>query len=281
MRYQYLIISGIVALIAFLYSPTAGFASILGSSDQFAVLAGSTVTNTGKSTVIGDLGVDPGTAVTGLADIALTGTVYTNNGVALAAQNDLTTAYNDLAGMPVNTVLTGQDLNGLILAPGVYNYSSSALLTGTLTLDAQGNNNAYWVFQIHSALTVASNSAVNFVNLGTNNGLDNGVFWQVGSSASLGTGTAFKGNILADQSITLETGASILDGRALARIGAVTMDTNTITKGLSGGLIFDNLGNILPVGPSQGTSAVPEPATITLLGLGLLGLGFKKNKVTG
>lgn len=270
MRHTYSMMLSIVVFAAVLCSPTAGFASILGSADDFAVLAGSTVTNTGLSTVTGDIGVWAGSAITGYGSITHTGVLHLADAVAQLAQGDLTTAFNGLAGMSVNTILTGQDLGGLTLASGVYKYASSAGLTGTLFLDAQGNNNAYWVFQIGTALTTASSSAVNFINLGPNSGIDNGLFWQVGSSATLGTGTVFAGNILADQSITLDTGATLANGRALARIAAVTLDANVIGNGfgLNGGLYYDGLGNIVPVGPSPGSPVVPEPATMLLFGLG-------------
>lgn len=203
-----------------------GGAFTLGTAGDFAVLAGTTVTNTGGSAVTGELGVWPGTAVTGFPPGIVTGgSIHSADAVAQAAQADLTTAYNDLAGLAPDVDLSGMDLGGLTLTPGVYNFSSSAFLTNTLTLDAQGDPNAMFVFQMGSTLITASDSAVMTIN-----GADScNIFWQVGSSATLGTNTDFQGNILALTSITLTTGASILDGRALARNGAVTMDTNAVS----------------------------------------------------
>lgn len=196
----------------------------LGAAQGFAVLGGSTVTNTGSTVVSGDLGLHPGTSITGFPPGILNGTQHQTDGPALNAQNAVTTAYNALAAQPCDTDLTGQDLGGLTLVPGVYCFSSSAQLTGTLTLNAQGDANAVWVFQIGSTLTTASSSSVVIINGGS----PCNVFWQVGSSATLGTTTSFKGNILALQSITLNTGAT-MTGRVLARNGAVTLDTNTIS----------------------------------------------------
>ena len=219
----------------------------LGTAGSFGVLAGSTVTNTGSSVITGNVGVWPGTAVVGFPPgIVIGGTIHAGDAVANNAQTDLTTAYNVAAGMPSTVNLTGQDLGGMVLTPGVYTFDSSAQLTGTLTLDNLGNPNALFVFQIGSTLTTASSSAVIFTNsLATN------VYWQVGSSATLGTTTAFAGNILALTSITLNTGASITCGSALARNGAVTLDTNVIT----------NCGT--------GNTTVPEPGTVGLMGTGL------------
>jgi len=203
----------------------AATAPSLGTAQRFAVLGGSAVTNTGPSTITGDLGVSPGNAVSGFPPgLVAGGTIHSADAVALQAQRDVTTAYNALAGQACDTVLTGQDLGGLMLTPGVYCYAAAAQLTGTLTLDAQGNPSAVFIFQIGSTLTTASNAKVQVINGGS----PCNIYWKVGSSATLGTATTFVGNILALTSITLTTGADI-SGRALARNGAVTLDTNTVS----------------------------------------------------
>ena len=211
------------AVLLFCSSPASAQA-LLGTSQSFGVLGASAVTNTGPTTVTGDLGVSPGTSITGFPPGSVTGVIHMTDAVASQAQADTTTAYNALAGMACNTVLTGQDLGGLTLTPGVYCFTSSAQLTGMLTLNAQGDPNAVFVFQIATALTTASNSSVQVIN----SGQSCNVFWQIGSSATLGTNTNFIGSIIALASVTLNTGAT-LTGRALARTGAVTMDTNAIT----------------------------------------------------
>jgi hypothetical protein len=203
---------------------SATSALTLGTAQSFAVLGGSTVTNTGPTIVSGNLGVNPGSAFTGFPPgLVMGGTIHAADAVALQAQSDNTAAYKVLAGQACNHDLTGQDLVGLTLTPGVYCFSSSAQLTGMLTLDAQGDPNAQFIFQIGSTLTTASHSSV----LVTNGGTGCNVFWQVGSSATLGTSTHFVGSILALTSITLNSTAHIV-GRALARNGAVTMNDNSV-----------------------------------------------------
>ena len=275
-------------------------ADLLGTAANNAVLAGSTATNTGSTTISGNLGLSPGTSVTGFPPGLVTppGVIDDSNAVALQAQSDDTTAYNTLAGLPFVTDLTGQDLGGLTLLPGVYHFDSSAQLTGVLTLNAEGSDNALWVFQIGSTLTTASSSVVQIINGGPGDGL----YWQVGSSATLGTSTVFEGNILALTSITLNTNAIIPCGRALAQNGAVTMDTNVISTdctattadtgttiwsptqatelGGSGGTLGSGLSNPIDNSASDYTTTVsstPEPSAFLLLAtcIGGLAMGRK------
>jgi hypothetical protein len=198
--------------------------SSLGTSQSFAVLGGSTVTNTGPSVLTGDLGVSPGAAITGFPPGTRTGTTHAADAAALQAQNDVTTQYNALNAAACTNNLTGVDLGGLTLTPGVICFASSAQLTGTLTLNAQGNANATFIFQTGSTLTTAAGSSVVLINGGN----PCGVAWKIGSSATLGTTTSFIGNLIALSSVTLNTGANIV-GRAIARTGAVTLDTNNVS----------------------------------------------------
>jgi len=203
----------------------------LGTAGSFGVLAGSTVTNTGATVVTGNLGVSPGTAVIGFPPGIVTppSTIHAADAVASQAKADLVTAYNAIVATPTLVDLSGTDLGGITLTPGVYGFTSSAQLTGTLTLDALGNANSVFIFKIGSTLTTATNSSVLVIN----NGSNCNVFWQVGSSVTLGTSTVFAGNILALTSATLTTGASV-SGRVLARNGAVTLDGNAVAVCLTG-----------------------------------------------
>jgi type VI secretion system secreted protein VgrG len=182
------------------------------------------------------------------------------DGVALQAQNDLTTAYNQAAGLALTATLTGTDLGGLTLTPGVYFFSSSAQLTGKLTLNGEGLADPVFVFQIGSTLTTAPGSSVVTINDGDSSTPGISVFWQVGSSATLGTGTAFEGNILALTSITADTGATVLDGRLLARKGAVTLDGNNIMAPPA---------EVIGGGGGGGGNVPDTGSTLLLLGFGV------------
>ena len=215
----------------------------LGAADSFAVLAGSSVTNTGGTAIKGDVGVSPGFSVTGLTPGNVTGALHLGDAVATQAASDSLIAYNEAVSQVCGTTLSGQDLGGMTLTPGVYCFSSSAQLTGILTLNGLGYENPVFLFQIGSTLTAANASAIVLEN----GAQGDDVFFQVGSSATLGTGAAFQGNLLAFSSITLNTGATIGCGRALAEGGGVTLDTNAIsTDSLACGLT---------------TAGTPEPGT--------------------
>jgi Ice-binding-like/PEP-CTERM motif len=218
----------------------------LGTAGSYAVLAGSAVTNTGSSVLYGNLGVGPGCAISGFPPGIVNGATNACNAASGQAQLDLTKAFIQGMGMTRTGTLTGQDLGGMNLGHGVYFFATSAQLTGQLTLNNNGNRNAVFVFQIGTTLTTGSSSSIVFTN-----GPDKNVFWVVGSSATLGTSTKFAGHILALQSITLNTGATITCGSALARNGAVTLDTNVITS-------------------TCGSQTTPEPGTIGLMGSGLV-----------
>ena len=196
----------------------------LGGAGAFAVLAGSTITSTGATALTGDLGVSPGAALTGFPPGTLTGTKQLGNAASATAMTDLTTAYNDATGRTQSPVTVAGNLGGLTLPPGLYKSTSSlAISSGDLTLDAQGDPNAVFIFQMASTLTTTSGRKV----ILSGGAKSTNVFWQVGSSATLGTTSVFKGTIMANQSITLATGAT-LNGRALARVGAVTLAGNAV-----------------------------------------------------
>ncbi len=224
-------------------------AQVLGSAANYGVLAGSTVTNTGASVITGNVGVSAGTAITGFPPgIILGGTQHSNDASAAQAQVDMFTAFTAINAEGATLALTGQDLGGLTLTPGVYFFSSSAQLTGALTLNALGNANSRFDFIIGSTLTTASGSSV----ILENGASGSNVFWAVGSSATLGTTTSFQGNVLAFASITANTGATDPCGRLLAHTGAVTLDSNTIGGGCSG------------TSPDPG-GRTPEPSASVLL----------------
>jgi hypothetical protein len=308
---KYLILAAFAMLV---YGASTGLAgpTVLGTSQDFAVLGHTGVSNTGSTVITGNLGNyeaganaivgfniagntfnGPGTFTDGPGIVNPPAQIYGGEAVALQARNDLITAYTALSSYGTATNMSGQVLgNGVggtvpVLGPGVYSFSSSAQLNGTLQLDAGGINGGAWVFQISSTLTTASASAIEFINAGSNNGSDVGVFWLVGSSATLGTTTAFEGNILALTDITMNTGATIDNGRALAQYGAVTLDTNTISNrcpypnlgpGFSGGLEFNESGGLVPINPTI-PAVVPVPGAILLVGSGLMSLFTVRKKL--
>jgi len=199
----------------------------LGSSSTIAVLAGSSVTSTGATNITGDLALSPGTSVGGFPPGILTGTQHINDNIATQAKLDLTAAYNDAAGRTATDIVTlSGNIGGLTLTPGLYKSTSTlAISSGDLTFDAKGNADAVFIIQIASSLTTTSGRKV----ILSGGAVASHIFWQVGSSATFGTTSVFKGTVLAMQSITFDTGAS-LNGRALARTGAVVMAGNTIVK---------------------------------------------------
>ena len=267
-----------VSVAAFLHGLSPASASpFLDPLGTYGVLAGSAVTNTGNSVIDGNVGVSPGSAISGFPP----GTASSiDEGDAAAAQVQLTTAYNAIANLapasgnpscstaPGVVNLTGENLGGLELTPGVYCFDSNALLTtgsDQLTLNDLGNSDATFYFIIGSTLTTASASSV----IVTNGGGDDNIFWAIGSSATLGTTTEFVGNILAVTSITLNTGANITCGGALAENGAVTLDDNDISTSC----------------PSGASEPVPEASTLSLFGAGLLGCAvfavYRRRKQSG
>jgi len=235
--------------------------TILGSTGSYGVMAGSTVTNTGVTTISGSLGG---------ANFVGAGTYTQSNGSLISpitAQNqtDFTRAFGGLAAMTPTANLTGLVLGtsggATTLAPGVYRFDATAQLTGTLVLDAQNQANAVWVFQIGTTLTTAASAAVTFINQAPNSVANNGLFWQIGSTTTVGANSSLQGNFLGGTTFSFGTGATIVAGRALTGTNTITMAGNTYdfvsaSSGYSGGLAFAGSGNTI--------SAIPEPSTYAL-----------------
>jgi hypothetical protein len=257
-----LLLLGLLSTMLFASSALGATATVgLGSAASFSALGGSTITNTGPTKMFGDLGLSPGSSVTGAPQVL--GQTHVDDAVAIGAKNALTTAYNNAASRPSNGS-AGTDLAGQTFSPGVYAASSSLLLSsGSVTLNAQGDPNAVFIFRIGSTLITESNTTVLLVN----GAQACNVFWQVGSSATLGTGTSFVGTIMALASITANTSARI-HGRLLAQEGAVTMDTNTITtsncpssaSGIGGGT-ETTTGAVVPPTGSKTTTPTGSKTT--------------------
>lgn len=280
---------GVLFVAALLCSPTPGFSApiLLSNLASFAVLGASAVTNTGPTTLTGNLGVSNNSSITGITGFfgtlandgpgTYTGTAHQGDAFAILADGQLVTAMTTLGLMGPGT-LEPADLAGLTLNPGVYTVPAGVSnLTGVLTLDGLGDPNALWVFLMPSSLITSPGSSVNVINIGTGAGA--GLYWNVGSSATLDTGTTFAGNILASASITMNDGVTIDCGRALAHTGAVTMISDTISIG-SAGSVCESSGGFN--GGSGGAPPVPEPTTLTLLACGLVGAaGWKRRRIVG
>ena len=238
-------------------SAAAATAVPLATADSFAVLAGAGITNTGPTTVNGDIGTFPTTSISGAGSLTINGTNHAGDAVTQQAKTDLVTAYNNAAGQGP-TIPVAADLAGLTLTPGVYNSASSLGLSGALTLNGGGDPNAVFVFQAGSTLTTSSGSLISLIN----GAQSCNVFWQIGSSATIGTGSTFRGTIIAMQSITVTTGSTI-DGRVLARNGAVTLDTDTIIRSTCAAAPAPAPTTPAPTTPAPTTPAPTTPTPTT------------------
>jgi hypothetical protein len=262
-----LILVSILVLFAAMAKPAAAAqpAVKLGTVDAFALLAGSAITNTGPSTINGDMGLAPGTAVSGFPPATLNGTAHVTDAVASIAQNDLTTAYNDAASRGPATAVPA-DLGGLTVTSGVFENASALGLTGALTLDAQGDPNAVFIFKAGSSLTTASASSVNMIN----GAQACNVFWKVGSSATLGTTSTMVGSVMALTSISLNNAVTV-NGRILARNGAVTLINDTISRvPCAAGTVGGPGGPPIPGSPGGSGSNGSGGSNSTAIGTGVL-----------
>jgi len=241
-----------IAALSALSSASASAQSILDASGNFTVLGSTAVTNTGNTAVTGNVGVSPGLAITGFPPGTATGNLHINDGVAAQATADAEKAFEGLANIQETSNLS-TNLGGQTLTPGVYKFAAAAALSGTLVLDAQGKNGVAWVIQVGSDFTAANLSAVSIINLGSNAGTDDGVFWQVDGNVTAGAGSTLLGNFLADGNIALGTAASD-EGRLISLEGSVTLAASTITDNgtngdLAGGLVFDAEGDVVAAAP--------------------------------
>ena len=271
----------IAAVLTFVPPSAADAVSRLGAAADFAVLGAAAVTNAGASAVNGDIGVSPGVSITGLNTIVLNGGAHLGDVTALAAQAAAGTAYDNLSALAFDADLSGTDLGSLgTLSPGVYRFVTAAELTGALILDFAGHQAQPFVFQIGTALTTIAASRLTVIN----GSADSAIYWLVGSSATLGAGSTFAGNIIADQSITLADAANILCGRGLARHGALTLISNLVSNDCSVGDLgsgradfgshgYDGFGN-------GGVSQAPEPGVWAMLlaGFGAVGVAARRRR---
>jgi hypothetical protein len=260
---------GVALALSFLHQNASADEVLLGTANGYSVLAGSSITSTGLTVINGgSIGVSPGTAITGFPPgiVIAPGTIQSATAAAAQGESDLTTAYNQAAGLARTATLTGLTLGTVgtetdPLTPGVYFFKTSAQLTGTLYLNDEGEKDPIFVFQIGSTLTTASDSAVVELNQGSGTIKGSSIFWQVGTSATLGTGTSFDGNILANASIT-DDGGSTVYGRLLAMTSAVTLNDTII-----------DTPPAEVAGGGGGSGGVPDTgSTLLLLGSGLTAL---------
>jgi len=275
-----------ITLLLLACSATASAQTILLSADNFAILGQTTITNNGPTTLInGNVGLSPGTSITGFQAVDGGTAVVVNGsviigGTATQAVADMNTAYVGLAGMPSNTDLSNQDLGGMTLFPGVYTFGVAATqaLSTTLTLDAQGKNGVFWVFQMADTLVTGANTNILLINTGTHNGSDDGIFWEAHTAITFGANSVEMGNYLAGTSITYGGTTSGQGVRAFSQ-AAITLDSNSINTqsaangngDFTGGLRYSNTGSIIPI---------PEPAAFLWLApLGAMGFVLGRRRL--